>query len=297
MEAEALALWQTVVEAISAIPITFWIPLIASVIALGGVIASSAVALMGVIYANRGNTTRLLAQLSHDAKQKSEDRLHALRKNVYLKAAEEAVAANNYLATIPKLDPSKVNLADGVQGLLTLSAKLQLVTSDSTVELVAEYTSRYGEAFTDLLIFAMPVHDANTSVRIHSEMYDAYSAQAERTLDEMRLMNESGSPDPKRFHALQRSLDFTRDQIERHSEGRGAAYERANQANAKYQREMLARIESIAEAQLLVSVALRKEIGLDSDLSRHRSTMQRSKERMTAAFGRLMAVLEVEGAK
>ena len=289
---EVLALSRSAIAALAEAPITFWIPLAASVIALGGVIASSAVALVGVIYANRGNSTRLSVQLAHDSKQRSEDRLHALRKDVYLKAAEEVVAATNYLAAIPKLDPSKVNLADGTQGLLALSAQLQLVTSDTTVDLVGEYTSRYGEAFTELLLLAKPVHEANTDIRIHGELHDSNSAQAQRVLDEMRVLNESGKQNPERFAALQRSLDFFREQIAFHSEERAGAFERSNLANSAYQLEMLARMERIADAQLLVSVALRKEIGLDSDIDRHRDVMRRGKERMTAALHRLMLGLQ-----
>jgi len=111
---------------LKSIPDVIWSGLIASMLTLGGVLIS-----------NGSNTNRLKLQLQHDANEKTKERTATLRREVYLRAAEELVKANAHLATLPQLDLSKTNLGDGLQGFFSATARLQLIAEPKTALLVS----------------------------------------------------------------------------------------------------------------------------------------------------------------
>src|SRR3546814_3446523 len=166
---------------------------------------ASGLTLLGVMLSNWSNTKRLIKQLSHDSNEKERDRINALRKDVYLRAAEEAAKVSSYLGKIPQLDPSKENIADGLSEFFGVAAKLQLVSQPETSNLAGELVTRYGEILMILLAKASPVHDLNTDIRIASDFYDRNQAEVARALAEMTQLNESGEKNPARFAALDRS--------------------------------------------------------------------------------------------
>src|SRR3546814_435004 len=147
---------------------------------------------------NWSNTKRLIKQLSHDSNEKERDRINALRKDVYLRAAEEAAKVSSYLGKIPQLDPSKENIADGLSEFFGVAAKLQLVSQPETSNLAGELVTRYGEILMILLARASPVHDLNTDIRIASDFYDRNQAEVARALAEMTQLNESGEKNQDR---------------------------------------------------------------------------------------------------
>lgn len=101
---------------LQSIPDVIWSGLIASVLTLSGVLIS-----------NSSNTSRLKLQLQHDAGQKTTERIAALRRDVYLQAAEELTKANTYLGSLSQIDLAKTNASEGMQGFFGAAAKLQLV--------------------------------------------------------------------------------------------------------------------------------------------------------------------------
>jgi hypothetical protein len=162
-------------------------------------ILASLLTLTGVMLSNWSNTKRLVKQLDHDSSEKAKDRFNSMRRDVYLKAAEEIAKVNSYLGGIPQLDPTKINIGDGLADFLAASAKLQLVAQPETSRLAGDLTTRYGEIFMSLLFKAMPVHSANSDIKILGDFYDRNQAEVTRVLAEMTQLNESGQPNPERL--------------------------------------------------------------------------------------------------
>lgn len=291
MDETLAALLSILLTKLSSIPNIVWSGVFAALIALTGALLSSALTLGGVLLSNRSNTTRLRMQLAHDAGQKAQDRLAALRKEVYLEAAAETMKVNAFFGKIPSLDPLKENIGDGLADFLALSAKLQLIAGDETVRLVAAQTSRYGETFLQLLSLSTPVHDARQDVVLHTGYFERYRAEVNQILDEMRLLNESGHPDAARFAALQRSVAATQGRLEHHAKLRSEAHERQHAGNIRYQIGVLERMLPIAKGQVDVTVALRAEIGLKSDAEAYHTILEDNRARMETALEHLISTL------
>lgn len=254
---------------------------------------AAALTLAGVMLSNRSNTKRLIRQLSHDSQEKNKDRINALRKDVYLKAAEETAKVNGYLGKIPQIDPTKENIAEGLSEFFAVAAKLQLVSQPETSQLAGELVTRYGEILLVLLAKASPIHDLNTDIRIAGEFYDRNQAEATRALAEMTQLNESGRPDPSRFDALQRTFDHAQKAANDYSEDRSEAYAKHGVAMRDYTIALINEMRSVGTLQVRLAAAIRGELSLTTDLAEYEARLQANFERMDKAMQDLLAKLEV----
>jgi hypothetical protein len=126
-------MWETVAGWIVAIPASFW-----------GVIFGGAITLAGVAYADRNNTKRLGLQLKHDADEKRKQRVVDIRRSIYLDLAKEMAKANAHLSALPSL-PLDEDAGQGIVGMLTSAAQVQVVCEEQTAVLVSDLVGMYVE--------------------------------------------------------------------------------------------------------------------------------------------------------
>lgn len=253
---------------------------------------ASALTLAGVMLSNMSNTKRLLKQLSHDSEEKGKDRINSVRKDVYLKAAEEMAKANGYLGKIPQLDPTKENLGDGLSEFFAAAAKLQLVSQPNTALLTGELVTRYGEILLGLLPQASPVHNLNSEIRLASDFYDRNQAEVTRVVAEMTQLNESGQPNPVRFAALERSYESAQQAANHFAEARSNASKQHAAAMREYTIALLNEIRSIGLLQVQLTAAIRSELSLETDIAEYETRLQANFERMDRSFQGLLAKLK-----
>ncbi|MFA7291994.1 MAG: hypothetical protein WC023_07060 [Rhodocyclaceae bacterium] len=270
----------TIASVLASIPATVWSGIIGAILALSGVLLS-----------NRGNTSRLRIQLKHDAAEKVKERTAILRREVYLRAIEELVRANSHLAGLPNLDPTKVNIGDGLQGFFSAAARLQLVAEPKTALLVNRLVGEYGELLLELLAQLQPAHAARTHIQLADHHYNLAQAEVTRVLGEMAKLNESGKPDPAIFRALQSSFNFRQEQTAKFAAERDTAWTQFNMANISFQRALLANLRDLAPKQVPVMIELRRDLGLVGELDELEGQMSRQMERMEERFNALIAKL------
>jgi hypothetical protein len=263
------------------IPNVIWSGMIASVITLSGVMLS-----------NRSNTKRLLRQLSHDALEKEKERSAGMRRDVYLKATEEMARVGAYFGSLPQLDPVKDNLGDGLKDFLSASAKVQLVAETETATLVGELTTRYGEIFLTLLARVQTVHGLKIDIDIANDFYNRNRAEVERTLSEIKQINESGRSDPERFSALQRSFEHSQSLTKDFAEQRQSFYEQHGKAHKEFTILLMQEMRTVGQLQVHVTAAIRKELSLKTDLVEYEARLQDNWERMDRKIGEVLARLE-----
>jgi hypothetical protein len=265
---------------LASVPATVWSGIIGAILALSGVLLS-----------NRSNTSRLRVQLQHDATEKTRERTAALRREVYLRAIEELVKANSHLAGLPNLDPTKVNVGDGLQGFFAAAARLQLVAEPKTALLVNKLVGEYGELLFELLAHLEPVHTARSDIQVADHHYTLAHAEVTRVLGGMTKLNESGDPDPAAFRALQSSFDFQQAQSAKFAADHSAAWSRFNAANAAFQRSLLAKLRDLSSRQVPMMIELRRDLGLGGELDELERQMRQQMQRMEERFNALIAKL------
>lgn len=255
-------------------------------------ILASALTLFGVMLSNRSNTNRLIKTMAHESTEKDKDRIHFLRKDVYLRAAETMAEVGNYLGKIPQLDPTKENIADGLSGFFVASVKLQLVAGSATAKLANELTARYTEMLFLLLAKASPVHTLQASIQLASDFYDQKQSELARVLAEMTQLNESGSVDPMRFEALRRSFDNSQQAATQLGEGRIKSFEERTLAMREYTIALLKEMRSVGPLQMRLTTAIRGELALATEAAEYEAEAQANFERIDRSMKQLLATLE-----
>jgi hypothetical protein len=262
------------------IPDIVWSGLLASAVTLGGVLVS-----------NRSNTNRLLLQLKNDALEKSKERIATLRRDVYLLTAEELVKVNVYLGSLPQIDPSKINLSDGLQPFFAASAKMQLVAEPDTALLVNKIVGLYGELLLQLLGELSPSHSAKTDIGIHDDLYTKAQVEVARILTEMTKFNEAGQQNDTVFRSLSASFSFQQAQAYKHAKARSDAWNRFKASQLAFHRFMIPQLRAIGAQQIPMLIAIRSDLGLNTNLEAIEAQMQAQRQRMEVQLDALLTKL------
>ena len=246
----------------------------------------------GVLISNGSNTKRLKLQLQHDAKEKTKERTATLRREVYLSAAEELVKANAHLATLPQLDLTKTNLADGLQSFLSAAARLELIAEPKTALLVSRLASDYGELVFKLTRHLLPASRAKSDIQVADDLYSKAQAEVTRLISEMSKLNESGRPDPQAFQALDKNLRFQQTQTSKFAGERNTAWNAFNQHNLAFQQYLLTQLRDIGSKHIPIMVELRRDLGLSGDLAELEVHKKQQWVHMESHLNALIAELE-----
>ncbi|MFZ3220223.1 MAG: hypothetical protein WA174_09315 [Rhodoferax sp.] len=266
---------------LQSIPDVIWSGVIASILTLSGVLIS-----------NRSNTNRLKLQFQHDADEKAKERTAILRREVYLRTAEELVKVNSHLASLPQLDLAKINLSDGLQGFFSASARLQLIAEPKTALLVSQLSSEYGELVFKLMSHLIPMGQSKTDIQIADDLCTKAEGEVTRVLSEMVKVNESGKPDPQVFSALDSSFKFQQSLAKKYADERSAAWADFNHRHHAFQRYLLAQLKDIGSKQIPVMIEIRRDLGLTGDLAEIEAHMRSHWLLMEAHFDALLVQLQ-----
>lgn len=268
-------------QQISTIPDVVWSGLLASGLTVTGVLLS-----------DRSNTKRLRLQLQHDAEQKSTERTAALRREVYLRVAEEMVRVVSHLASLPQADLTKVNPAEGMQGFFVAAAKLQMVAEPKTTLLVNRAAADYAELQLKVLEALVPLQRLRIDINIHGNMYDKAQAEVNRIVVEMGRFNETVQVDSRVFQALERAFASYQEQAQKWADKRNAAWEEFNKRHVDFQKDLHGELLRLNTAHIPVMVALRGDLGLTVELDALKAQMEENAERLTKQLERLFGVVQ-----
>ena len=171
-------------------------------------------------------------------------------------------------------------------------ARAQLVGSRETAALAAEIAAIYGEALFNLMAAAKPLHDLKADINISGNMYNQEFLQAKRVISEITSLNESGAQNSEKMAALQRSFENYRKNYTKYSDERNAAWESYHSHNKSFLDAVFIELTKISVAQTKLLIAVRTEIGLDTDASELNRHMEENQARMKKATADLLAQLD-----
>ena len=266
---------------LSSIPAVVWSGLIASFLTLSGVLIS-----------NRSNTNRLLLQLQHDATEKTKERTAALRREVYLRTAEELTKANAHLGSLAQTDLAKANAAEGLQGFFAAAAKLQLVAEPKTALLVNDLVSAYGELLLQLLAKLLPLQRVRSDISIHEKLYESAHAEVTRILSEMAKFNERAQSDDAVMSALQSAFDFHQARAKEQTEMLSVLGAKSTHLTIEFGRSLLTDMRGLGARQIPVLIEIRRDLGLTGELVAYEAQMRSQWERMSIQVDRTLNALQ-----
>lgn len=217
-----------------------------------------------------------------------------MRREIYLKAAEELVKLNAYLMSLPQKDHANANLGDGFIDFQTISARLQLVAEPKTTLLAMRLSAAYGELVLELTMRLMPVANAKIDIGIADNFYQKSQQEVQRVLSAMAAQNESGSPSPKVFETLQMSFTSYQEQSQKYAIERNAAWHAFNRESLIFSRFLFTKLRDLSFDQLALIRAIRHDLALPGDLSEVESEYRIQSERMGHKFEEFLGFIELK---
>ena len=214
---------------------------------------------------NRSNTSRLIKQLQHEARENFKDRIHAVRKEIYTAAAAEMTGAMSYLGSIPSLNPAEKNIADGMIPFSKEAAKLQVVAETETALAMNNLVALYTSTFLEFLRLAEPAHSAKADIAMANEFYQNQIAESQRAYAEIQRRRETGSSDATSEEAIWDSHKRAVDLSQKYGADRAAAWNRFNAAYLNYVQALIPKMPNLQAKQHALLVMMRRDLALDSD--------------------------------
>lgn len=236
------------------VPGTVWAVIIAAVFTLSGVLLT-----------NRAHDRRFKAQLVHDQDLKNREREMALRKEVYLAAAEAVSVGLIAVGRFANLEIAHDKLTEEYYSKAASVAKINVVAKETTVRAVSIFSSELGSTFLRLFAKRFPLIRQAQEITMHRGQIDAFLKEQSRILELIKQYNLDGDKDQGKWDRLQQSFDFERRRFEETSK-------KADELAGPLYIKQLKFMEECAEegirlARLLVPVivSVRKELDLPID--------------------------------
>ena len=237
-----------------AIPASFW-----------GVVVGSFFSIGGVALTNRASDRRLRAQFEHERKLKTKDREMALRKEVYLAAAEAIAAGLNAIGRFANLDLSIDQITAPYVEKAPAISKIHVIAQTETVTALSNFTGPLGSLF--LTLFGQRYHlqrDRNTITTIDNQIAE-FGKERDRILELIKQHNIEGVIDDRRWKVLQDNFDFEQNRIHagiaRRDELATALYPR----HLEFMRQCATHTARLSQSLIPVLSAVRAELELPLD--------------------------------
>lgn len=264
--------------------------LLVGLIAAATALIAPVVAVWGVILANRSSRRQLGMQLKDSREQATAAREFAMRRDVYLAAAEAITRANAIFGLMPDPDVSNTEISSRLQEAGAAIARVQLVGRPSTVEAVMEYQTVALEAFVDLWPPRWSLLADHGQLTTLKKQIEATLQDRDRWLELMKQLNAKGQPrDEKAFGALMAQYRIAQNLLEQ-------LVHQHNSLGDSITEQQLRFLELCNDKNLLALkpiqdaiAAGRTELGFDTKSDEWRQMMQRKVERTTAALRALAA--------
>ncbi len=232
---------------------------------IGGASLAILGSLSGTRISNRGYADRLRTQLDHDAKQKDLDRTLSLRREIYMRAAEEIVKVHGYLGSLSQLDFSKPESLSGLNGFQAEAAKLQLVAEPNTAILINDLSMAYAELQLRLFADLLPLQVAAQDLALVDESLKREHAEHDRVLSEISRVTESGQPNAAMSGALNSALQASQQRTDNYLSERQVLHHRVQALRFSFFGSLVAEMKKFGPLHISVLLALRRDLGFGSD--------------------------------
>lgn len=176
--------------------------------------AGSFFSVLTVVLTNRANLRRLRIQLEHEREEKRKDRGLALRRDLYLEAAEAVSVGIDTIGALGNLSTSVEDLMGPAIERTAAITKVYLVASDDTIAALAQFLTDLSSAHARLLPLRLKVDAINADIGRIDRALQRASEERDHLLAVARQGSPDGISDPSRWPMLQDKLDLEKAKID-----------------------------------------------------------------------------------
>lgn len=280
-----------IIKIFTELPDTSKAAIIAAIITFLGVVIAATAAFIGVFVTHRGHEKRFSRQLGHDKEVKRIEREMALRKEIFLDAAEAIVAGIGAVARFADLKVPHDELTKEFNEKRSAIAKVHIIAREETVYAVSAFMDELSATLIRLSLARQPLIQMQSRLKILEDQIQEFGKEKDRLVELMKQLNFEGNTEQHRWDFVKNTFEFED--------------KRANEANQEHQSLTLnlrtvhlnfleACYESSAQISKLLIPAVREvrsELELPFDESRYRQMIENSSNQQTQLIKEFIAKL------
>lgn len=247
---------------LDAIPASFW-----------GVVVGSFFSIAGVALTNRASDKRLRAQFEHEREWKTKDREMALRKEVFLSAAEAVAAGMNSIGRFANFEIPNDEITKPYFEKASAIAKVHVIARTETILPLAQFTSRLGALYMELFARRYELLREKNALTLVDDQIAQFGKERDRILEMIKQHNIEGIVDQRRWEVLQGNFDFEQKRINDGLAHRALLAAALQPKHLEFMRECLLRGEDLGVMLIPILAAVRGELELPLDESTYRQAM------------------------
>ena len=260
---------------LNAIPGAFW-----------GVVVGSFFSLAGVALTNRAADQRLRTQLESDRQLRNKERELALRKEIYMGAAEAfqaGVLAINYLAN---MDLSQQDIEKTYLEKAPALSKMYIIATQETLSAMIPAASLLSNALLELMAKRTPLTFLKSQVAVLDGQIADVNAEGQRLIHLLTEHNIEGNPDQRRFQVIQRNFQFQQQRLKQDIEKRMTLQRQLVADSITFAKECHAASKEVSNAIVPVIVAVRSDLDLPIEADLYSELIQRLQHKTQESIDR-----------
>lgn len=257
-------------------------------------IVTALVALLSIWLTNRHNLKQQRQQFKFDKEERQQERRVALRRDVYLAAAEALVEANSAFAKLISTESVDKEVDASLKVFGTAISRVQMVSTSETYKLLAELHRAYLKTFLALNIRRFPLLALQNSINSARKLVDNREADVDKALESLTAYNRAQKTDPKEWERLSQQYDIA-------DTAWHEAFKQLNVHSTELLakridvlRDYLSRIAGLSALQAPALSAIRDELESESARELIVSEAQETAVVMTAAIDAMIEILEAQ---
>ncbi|MFA5913708.1 MAG: hypothetical protein WC830_09150 [Burkholderiales bacterium] len=255
------------------IPASFW-----------GVVVGSFFSIGGVALTNRASDRRLRAQFEHERELKTKDREMALRKEVYLAAAEAIAAGLNAIGRFANLDISNDQITSAYIEKAPAISKIHVIARTETVKALSNFTGPLGSLFLALFAKRYQLQQDKNAIAIIDGQIAEFGKERDRILEMIKQHNIEGIVDARRWQVLQANFEFEQKRIHESIARRDELAKALYPKHLEFMRECATHTGRLGQLLIPVLSAVRTELELPLDEAAYRQVADGAFENQQAAI-------------
>lgn len=280
-----------IVKLFAELPDTSKAVIIASTITFIGVVIAAIVTFIGVCVTHLGHERRFKKQLAADKVLKRVEREMALRKEIFLDAAEAFVAGIGVITLYADLKVPHDELTKEFNQKRSAIAKVHIIASEETVYAVSAFMDELSATLIRLSLLRQPLMQLQGRLKTLNEQIQISRKEKDRLVELMKHLNFEGNKEQHRWNFIKITLDF---EDERTVEANQEKQSLSLKLRADHLNFLEECYESSAEVSKLLIPAVREvrsELELPFDESRYSQMIENSSSRQTKLIKEFIAEL------
>lgn len=247
------------------IPSQFW-----------GVVAGAGFSILGVSLTNKASQKRLFAQFEHESKSKRKDREMALRKEVFLSAAEAISTGIDVIGRFANFDIPNGEVTQPYLDKLPSIAKVHVIGQTAVVLAVTKFTSRLGALYVELFAQRHVLMNQLGEIRLLDDQISQFGKERDKILEMIKQFNIDGHADQRKWDTLQRSFDFEQKRVREFLTKRSELAADLQPKHMEFMRLGMSRASELGAMVVPLLASVRDELELPLDMQAYEQVISES---------------------